>query len=185
MGRLCGTQTPLKKPMFEPLHQQRIPPGGVRARHRARAGVLPAGDHQRVGPRRGALAPRHTARVQAAGVFSINSNRVSLVKPCSSTQRACHSSANNLSSDHIPRHPSLRNQKHTHTPFSASPVLRPRQPPMASPASIPTGRPHGHAHSCSLLGSEGLGPASLSCLLSWIPSREGISFYRNKSFFHK
>lgn len=175
MGRLCGTQTPLKKPMCGPLHQQRSPPGGVRARHRARAAACLQVTTKGWVPE-GGLWHLDTARVQAAGVFSINSNRVSLVKPCSSTQRACHSSANNLSSAHIPRHPSLRNQKHTHTPFSAGPVLRPRQPPMASPASIPTGRPHGHAHSCSLLGSKSLGPASLSCLLSWIPSREGISF---------
>lgn len=128
MGRLCGTQTPLKKPMCGPLHQQRSPPGGVRARHRARAAACLQVTTKGWVPE-GGLWHLDTARVQAAGVFSINSNRVSLVKPCSSTQRACHSSANNLSSAHIPRHPSLRNQKHTHTPFSASPVLRPRQPP--------------------------------------------------------
>lgn len=69
MGRLCGTRTPLKKPMCEPLHQHRIPPGGVRA------SGPPAGDQERVVPRGGTLAPRNTALVQAAGVFSINSNK--------------------------------------------------------------------------------------------------------------
>ena len=48
---------------------------------------------------------------------------------------------------------------------------------MASPASIPRGRPHGHAHSCSLLGSKGLGPTSLGS-----PVKKEYHFREIKAF---
>ena len=79
---------------IDPNEEDRIPPGGVRARHAAKQ--RPVGDQERAGPRSGTLVPRNTALVQAAGVFSITSNRVSLVKPCSSTQRAYHISTEQL-----------------------------------------------------------------------------------------